>query len=338
MRKVYPVESMGEGRSMDSILKVEQLKTSFFTMRGVVKAVDEISFEVKKEESFGIVGESGCGKSTTALSIMRLLDDTVRIEGRILFNEKDIVQLSKGQMRQLWGKGLYMIFQDPMTSLNPVMRIGDQIAEVLNKKENRGVKASEIIERGCQLLAQVDIPDSMRVLNQYPHQLSGGMKQRVMIAIGIASNPDLLLLDEPTTALDSTVQFRIVELLLNLKKKYRMSQILITHDFGVAAKLCDRIAVMYAGKIVEEGKYLTLLKEAAHPYTQGLFKCIIDRNQKRTYLETMKGYLPSLYHLPRGCYFEERCETSESICRDESPALIDIGDGHLVACHHFRIH
>jgi peptide/nickel transport system ATP-binding protein len=320
---------------MESILKVEELKTYFYTLGGVIKAVDGISFEVKKEEFFGLVGESGCGKTTAAFSIMRLLDDTSKLEGRILLGEQDIVKLSKRQMRHLWGKKLYMIFQDPMTSLNPVMRIKDQIVELFRKKESRALKTNEIIEKGCKLLEQVEIPDSERVLNQYPHQLSGGMKQRVMIAMGIATSPDLLLLDEPTTALDSTVQFKIVELLLNLKRKYRMSQIVITHDFGVAAKLCDRIAVMYAGKIVEQGKYITLLKESAHPYTQGLFKCIITNIQNKDYLETMKGYLPSLYELPRGCYFVDRCQISKPICKKESPVLMDIGNEHLVACHLF---
>ncbi len=324
-----------EGSRMESILRVEELKTYFLTLGGVIKAVDDVSFEVKKDEFFGLVGESGCGKSTTALSIMRLLDDTSKLEGRILLGEQDIVRLSKRQMRHLWGKKLYMVFQDPMTSLNPVMRIKDQIGEVFRKRGEKAIKTGEIMERGRELLDQVDIPDSDRVLNQYPHQLSGGMKQRVMIAMGIAISPDLLVLDEPTTALDSTVQFKIVELLLNLKTKYRMSQIIITHDFGVAAKLCDRIAVMYAGKIVEQGKYVNLLKEPAHPYTQGLFRCIVKKDQKTDYLETMKGYLPSLNNLPKGCYFEKRCVISKPLCKEERPGLIDIGDEHFVACHHF---
>ena len=321
---------------MESILRVEALRTSFLTLGGVLKAVDDVSFELRKDEVFGLVGESGCGKSTTALSIMRLLDDTAKLEGRVLLGDQNIAQLSKRQMRHLWGSKLYMIFQDPMTSLNPVMRIKDQIGEVLRKRGGRALTDDEIRERGRELLDQVDIPDSDRVLNQYPHQLSGGMKQRVMIGIGLAIHPDLLVLDEPTTALDSTVQFKILELLLNLKTKYRMSQIIITHDFGVAAKLCDRIAVMYAGKIVEQGKYVTLLKEPAHPYTQGLFKCIINNRKANDTLETMKGYLPSLYNLPQGCYFRERCEISKPICKEERPVLVDIGNEHLVACHHFR--
>ena len=321
---------------MEPLLRVENLKASFFTLRGVVKAVDDISFTVKREEFFGLVGESGCGKSTTALSIMRMLDETARIEGKIILGNQDIVKLSKRNMRPLWGKALFMIFQDPMTSLNPVMKIQDQMAEVLGRKEGRSFGKNELLAKGKELLERVDISDSERVLGQYPHQLSGGMKQRVMIAMGIALNPDLLLLDEPTTALDSTVQFKIVELLLHLKVRYKMSQILITHDFGVAAKLCDKIAVMYAGKIVEQGKYMSLLREPAHPYTRGLFKCIIKAGTNRAYLETMQGYLPSLYDLPQGCCFQPRCEISKPECLEKNPMLTDLGEEHFVACHQFR--
>jgi peptide/nickel transport system ATP-binding protein len=318
---------------MEPLLQVENLKTYFNTVRGVVKAVDGISFSVRKEEFFGLVGESGCGKSTTALSIMRMLDDTARIDGRMIFKGKNIAELTRRQLRQLWGKSLFMIFQDPMTCLNPVMRIMGQLGEVFRMREGRWLSKKEATRKGVDLLRQVDILDPERVLEHFPHQLSGGMKQRVMIAFGIALNPDLLLLDEPTTALDSTVQFKVVELLLNLKVKYKMSQILITHDFGVAAKLCDRIAVMYAGKIVEQGRYVTLLNQPKHPYTEGLFECIIKPGIKKDYLETMKGYLPSLYDLPKGCYFEPRCEMRKETCSQKEPVLVDLGDEHLVACH-----
>ena len=324
------------GSQMETILRVEELKISFLTLGGTLRAVDEVNFEVKKNEVFGLVGESGCGKSTTALSIMRLLDETAKLEGKILLGDTDLLQLTKRQMKHFWGSKLYMVFQDPMTSLNPVMKIKDQIGEVLRRREGRSLKDHEIQGRGRELLQQVDIPDSVRVLNQYPHQLSGGMKQRIMIGMGLAIRPDVLVLDEPTTALDSTVQFKIVELLWNLKMKYRMSQIIITHDFGVAAKLCDRIAVMYAGKIVEQGKYVTILKEPAHPYTRGLFKCIITNTKANDVLETMKGYLPSLHRLPRGCYFQERCEIASPRCKEEPPPLIDLGNEHFVACRQFN--
>jgi oligopeptide/dipeptide ABC transporter ATP-binding protein len=300
-----------------------------------MKAVDDITFEVQQQEVFGLIGESGCGKSTTALSIMRMLDTTARTTGKIIIGNQDILKLTKKDMRQIWGNKLFMIFQDPVASLNPIMKIKDQIAEVLGRERGNSFRNHDVLATAKQMLERVNIPDSERVLEQYPHQLSGGMKQRVMIAMGIALNPDLLLLDEPTTALDSTVQFKIVELLLKVKDRYRMSQILITHDFGVAAKLCDRIAVMYAGKIVEEGNYMTLFREPAHPYTQGLFKCIIKAKSNLIHLETMQGYLPRLNDLPQGCHFQPRCRVSMPECLDRGPSMIDLGNDHFVACHRF---
>ena len=319
---------------MEPLLQVKKLKTFYFTINGVFKAVNDVSFEVTKEESFGVIGESGCGKSTLALSIMRMLDNAARIvSGKILIENEDIVGMSKRQLKQIWGNKIYIIFQDPMISLNPVMKIRKQICEVLIKKEGRSLTKKEVIEKGIQLLRQVDISDPERVLNQFPHQLSGGMKQRIMVAFGLYLNPNLLILDEPTTALDSTVQFKIVELIRNLKIKHKMSQIIITHDFGVAAKLCDKMAVMYAGKIVEQGEYISLLRGAAHPYTQGLFNSIIKPGIKINYIETMRGSLPSLSELPEGCYFERRCSISKQICREVEPKLVDLGDEHFVACH-----
>ena len=254
---------------MEPILSVQNLRVSFRTGRGFVKAVDGLTFEVKKEEGFGLVGESGCGKSTTGLAIMGMLGNSARIEGgRILFSNEDLLGAGRWKMRQFWGRKLFMIFQDPVTSLNPIMKIRNQLKEAYATKEMRSLRKKEIIARGCELLRQVEISDPERVLDQFPHQLSGGMKQRVMIALSMVLHPDVLILDEPTTALDATVQFRVVELLHSLKLKSKMSQLLITHNFSVAAKLCDRIAVMYAGKIVEVGQYRTLLKEPVHPYTQ----------------------------------------------------------------------
>lgn len=319
---------------MESMLAVENLRVYFYKTDNVIKAVDGISFAVKKDEVFGLVGESGCGKSTTALAIMRMLADTAKIvEGKIELDKEDITRVRRRNLRNIWGKSVFMIFQDPMTSLNPVMTIKDQFEELLRVKEGRKLPKGELQQRCEHLLRQVEIPDSERVLSQFPHQLSGGMKQRVMIAFGIALHPKLLILDEPTTALDSTVQFKIVELLIKLKKEHRMSQVLITHDFGVAAKMCDKIAVMYAGKIVEQGTYMTLLKKPRHPYTQGLFKCIIKSDTQTDYLETMEGSLPSLLDLPKGCYFEKRCNMSEDVCREKAPALIRIEGDHFVACH-----
>jgi oligopeptide/dipeptide ABC transporter ATP-binding protein len=319
---------------MEPLLQVQHLKIYYSTAYGVFKAIDDVSFTLKKEETFCLIGESGCGKSTTALSIMRMLGDHARIEGgRILLENVDLLQLGKKELKQIWGKKIFIIFQDPMTSLNPVMKISNQIREVLIRKENKPLRKREVMERGMELLKQVDISDPKRVMDQFPHQLSGGMKQRVMIAMGVCLNPSLLILDEPTTALDSTIQFKIIELIRNLKTERKMSQILITHDFGVAAKLSDRIAVMYAGKIVEQGRYLVLLKEPVHPYTQGLFKSIVKPESKSAYLETMPGTLPNLSQLPKGCYFESRCKISKSICREHEPPLRDLGNEHLVACH-----
>ena len=319
---------------MALLLRVENLSTYFYTIDGVFKAVDDVCFTIKKEESFGLVGESGCGKSTTGLSIMRMLGDTARIvKGNIIFENEDIVGVDKKRLREIWGKKLFMIFQDPMTSLNPIMKIKKQLEEVIIRKQGQQASKNDLFEIEAQLLKQVELPDPERVLNQYPHQLSGGMKQRVMIAMGIFLNPSLLILDEPTTALDSTVQFKIVELIYRLKTKHKMSNLLITHDFGVAAKLCDRIGVMYAGKIVEQGKYSVLLEEPSHPYTQGLFECIIKPGEKVEYLVGLKGSLPSLTNLPGGCYFRERCGIAKPICRKTQPELVNLGDEHYVACH-----
>lgn len=319
---------------MEPLLQVQNLKTYYFTANGIFKAVDDVSFTLRKQETFCLIGESGCGKSTTALSIMRMLGDQARIVGgKILFENEDFATLSKKELRRIWGKKIFIIFQDPTTSLNPVMKIKNQIKEVLIRKENKSLTNSEITERGIQLLSRVDIPDPKEVLEQFPHQMSGGMKQRVMIAMGICLNPNLLILDEPTTALDSTIQFRIIELILKLKEDHKMSQILITHDFGVAAKLSDQTAVMYAGKIVEQGKYIDLLKEPAHPYTQGLLNSLIKRNRKVTHLECMPGFLPSLSNTLQGCYFQDRCKISTPICKETQPKLIDLGNEHLVACH-----
>jgi len=320
---------------MEFLLKVENLKTYFFTINSILKAVDDISFRVKKEESFCLIGESGCGKSTTALSIMRMLPETARIVGgRILLEDEDIGSLDRKRLRQIWRKKIFMIFQDPMTSLNPLMKISKQIEELMRTRGNDSAEKRELYKNQIQLLQQVELLDPERVLSQFPHQLSGGMKQRVMIAMGIYANPNLLIMDEPTTALDSTVQFKIVELLANLKKRHKMSILLITHDFGVAAKLCDRIAIMYAGKIVEQGKYSSILRKPIHPYTQGLIRSVIQPGVKLEYLESMDGSLPSLLELPQGCYFQDRCEVVKSICRKVEPKLVNIGGDHFVACHH----
>jgi peptide/nickel transport system ATP-binding protein len=323
---------------MDPLLQVQNLEIHYSTAQGIFKVINDVSFTLKKEETFCLIGESGCGKSTIALSIMRMLGDHAKIAGgRILLDNIDLLQLGQNEMNKIWGRKIFMIFQNPMTSLNPLMKISDQIREVLIRRENGKLKKREVIEGGLELLEQVEVPDPKRVMGQFPHQLSGGMNQRIMIAMGVCLNPNLLILDEPTTALDSTIQFKMIELIWNLKAKKKISQILITHDVGVAAKLCDRVAVMYAGKILEQGRYTVVLKEAAHPYTQGLFKSIVTPKSKSAVLETIPGILPDLSQLPKGCYFENRCKISRSICQEQQPPLRDIGNEHFVACHQINI-
>jgi len=320
---------------MGPLLEVTNLKVHYFIKNGILKAVNGVSFQIDRNESMCLVGESGCGKSTVAFSVLGMLDENAKIvEGQILFEKEDLRRLSRRQFaKSVWGKKVFVIFQDPMTSLNPVMRVKEQIEEALLKKEAGSLSRKQLMEREIQLLHEVEINDPRTVLEQFPHQLSGGMKQRVMIALGICLDPDLLILDEPTTALDSTVQFKIVELVRRLKMDHGMSQLVVTHNFGVAAKLCDKIAVMYAGKIVEIGKYVTLLREPLHPYTKGLFKCIIDTEQRADSLETISGSVPSLFMLPQGCYFVNRCKSASAICMEREPKLLDIGNEHLVACH-----
>jgi peptide/nickel transport system ATP-binding protein len=322
---------------MEKILEVKNLQTYFYTNSGVLKAVDNVSFKISKEETFGIIGESGCGKSTVALSIMKMLDYSARIVGgHIKVGNKDIVKIKKKRMCDIWGKNIFMIFQDPMTSLNPVMNIYDQIKEVIVKKEEKKLKKEVILHKSYELLESVKIIEPSRVLKQFPHQLSGGMKQRIGIAMGLYLNPILLILDEPTTALDSTVQFKIIELIKDLKIRRKMSQLLITHNFGVAAKLCDKIAVMYAGKIIEYGKYQNIFQEPTHPYTIGLFKSVMNDDEETEYLETIKGAPPSLAKLPEGCYFRERCKIAKPICKKKEPKIQKIAEEHFVACHAFR--
>lgn len=319
---------------MTDILTVNNLVTYFHTIDGLFKAVDGISFTIGQEETFGLVGESGCGKSTTGVSIMGMLEGSAKImNGNILFNGIDICKASNRQTRNLWGKDMFMVFQDPMTSLNPIMKIGKQLEEVINRKYESKITNKELYLKKQEILKQVGIQDPERIIDQYPHQLSGGMKQRVRIGMGVFINPKLLILDEPTTALDATVQFKIIELIHNLKKKHKMSSLLITHDFGVAAKLCDYIGVMYAGKIVEKGRYTAMLNNPTHPYTKGLFNCIIKADKQPEYLTTLKGFTPSLSALPKGCSFQSRCNKVMPICKEEVPQFVSLGEDHQVACH-----
>jgi len=315
----------------EDLLEVSNLETHFFSYRGVVKAVDGVFFDMKKGESLGLVGETGSGKSVTALSIMRLVPPPGKIVGgEVIFQGENLLEKSEEEMRRIRGKRISMIFQDPMTSLNPVFRVGEQLAEVFIQHQKLDKKEAE--KKSVDLLRSVGIPDPDRRAKQFPHQLSGGMRQRAMIAMALASRPDLLIADEPTTALDVTIQAQILELIKELRREVGTSMLLITHNLGVVAETCDRIAIMYAGGIIELAKAVNLFKNPLHPYTQGLLDCIprIDAPKKR--LAVISGLVPDLIQPPPGCRFHPRCESASDRCRTEKPYLIDIGGGHWVAC------
>ena len=289
------------------VLEVEHLKTSFFYGKKEGKAVDDISFKVKKGEILGIVGESGSGKSVTAMSVMKLLGNTKGrvVGGSINFMGRDLLAVSDKEMRQIRGKHIAMVFQEPMTSLNPVLTVGEQIAETIVVHEK--VSKKEALARAKELLDTVQIPLAEKRLGEYPHELSGGMRQRVMIAMGLCCNPDLIIADEPTTALDVTIQMQILELFKKLREQYELSIILITHDMGVIAEMTDRVMVMYAGCMAEYGDTATILKNPRHPYTKALMKAIPRLDEKQEYLDAIPGVIPSIFNLPEGCRFHPRC-------------------------------
>ncbi len=317
----------------EPLLEVRDLKVSFRTEDGVIPAVDGVSLSLSEGETLGIVGESGSGKSVTMMSVMRLINDpNARFEGEVLYKGRDLMKLTRDQMREIRGSGIAMIFQDPMTSLNPVYRIGWQIAEQIRAHEQMSKQAAHA--RAIELLTAVGIPHAAQRVDGYPHQFSGGMRQRVMIAMAVSCNPDILIADEPTTALDVTIQAQILNLIRKLKDDFGTAVVLITHDMGVVADLADRIAVMYAGRIVERGSRRDVFYDAQHPYTWGLLGSIarLDRPKPRR-LSTIPGLPPSLLRLPPGCAFGDRCAHRFDRC-DERPALLDkAGDGHLDACH-----
>ena len=318
-----------------TILEVKNLKTYFFTEDGVVKSVDGVDFSVKRGEVMGLVGESGCGKSVTSLSIMRLVGVPGKVmEGEIVFDGKDVLKLSESEMVQIRGNRISMIFQQPQSSLNPVFKVGDQIAEVLNIHRALGKKAGW--ERAIELLRMVGIPDAERRAQAYPHELSGGMAQRVMIAMALACVPELLIADEPTTALDVTIQAQILDLMRDLRTKMDAAIILITHDLGVVAEMAERVAVMYAGQIVEQSDVQTLFAEPKHPYTQGLIGSIPVLGIIKDKLEVIPGSVPNLINLPSGCRFAPRCKSriqhSLTICATQNPELKPIAPDHNVRC------
>src|SRR5919199_1597748 len=318
---------------MDPLLEVRDLRTEFVTQEGVVHAVNGISYTLREGEALGIVGESGCGKSVGALSVMRLIPTPPgRIAGgEVIFNGRDLLKLRDEEMRRIRGNDIAMVFQDPMTSLNPVLTIGRQIGEALELHKGMDGKAAR--NRTIELLEMVGIPSARTRVDDYPHQFSGGMRQRVMIAMAISCEPRLLIADEPTTALDVTIQAQILDLILRLRRELGMAVILITHDLGVVAGVCDRIAVMYAGYIVEEASAEDLFADPRHPYTLGLLRSVPRMDQpRRERLVPIEGMPPDLINLPRGCPFAPRCAYAVEHSQTENPRLEPVGAGHRVAC------
>ena len=316
---------------MDTLLELKDLKIQFKTPRGVVTAVDGISYRINRGETLCVVGESGCGKSATALSILHLLaDNGIYAGGEIRLKDKDLLQLSSKEMRNVRGQEVSMIFQEPMTSLNPVHQVGKQIAEsyILHSK----VGKKEAWKKAVDMLNMVGVPDAPRIAACYPHQLSGGMRQRVMIAMAIACRPDLLIADEPTTALDVTVQAQILRLIKKLQQEIGMAVMFITHDLGVVAEIADYIVVMYAGKIVEEGRAEEIFYHPKHPYTQGLLNCIPRVDEDKEILNVISGNVPNPENFPQGCRFHTRCDDCQEICKTEAPALRKNHTGGY-ACH-----
>jgi peptide/nickel transport system ATP-binding protein len=319
-----------------TVLDVKGLRTVFFTNSGLFKAVDDVSFRVRRGETLAIVGESGCGKSVTALSIMRLVPDPPGriVGGSVVLEGTDLLALDEARMRQIRGNRISMIFQEPMTSLNPVMRIGDQITEAV--RLHRPMTQKQAWEQAVKMLHLVRIPEPERRATEYPHQLSGGMRQRAMIAMALACRPALLIADEPTTALDVTIQAQILALVLELQQELGMALILITHDLGVVAQTAQRVIVMYAGRKVEEADVDTLFANPRHPYTRGLMASIpavpSASSNSDVRLTEIPGMVPSLTRLPQGCAFAPRCEFAIARCHQEYPPLQDWGAGHLAAC------
>ena len=317
------------------ILSIESFSAGFRRKTEVLRAIDNISFSLHRGETLGIVGESGCGKSVTALSIMRLLPVPAGeyLSGRILYKGTDILQMNKKELSEIRGSRIAMIFQEPMTALNPVQTAGKQLAEVFHLHK-KGMTKNEIYNESVQLLKRVGIPEPEQRLNEYPHQLSGGMRQRVMIAMALACSPDILIADEPTTALDVTIQAQILDLIKSLQAETGMSVIFITHDLGVIAGLCDNVIVMYAGRIAESGSVDSIFNSPLHPYTRGLLDSLPKFEYKRkSRLQSIEGMVPSLADYPEGCRFQNRCRFVFSRCYEKHPEAVYNGDNHIVYCY-----
>lgn len=318
--------------TMEPLLSVENLRTHFFTPEGIVRAVDGVSLRIFDRQPVALVGESGCGKSMTALSIMGLVPRPPGqiVAGKILLRKRNLLELTDDQMSGIRGKEISMVFQDPMTFLNPVIRIGDQIAEAVVRHQK--VDKREARERVIELLDKVRIPDAKRAHDYYPHQLSGGMRQRVLIAMALSCRPSLLIADEPTTALDVTIQSQILGLISSAVRDLGTSLLLITHDLGIVASLVEVVYVMYVGKIVEHGDLYSVYEEPAHPYTQGLLKSVLSIDEFKKDLVTIGGIVPDALNPPRGCPFHPRCPKAMDICREREPNEVEVKLGHFVSC------
>lgn len=321
----------------DHLLEIRNLKTYFHVRGGVLKAVDDVSLTIERGETLGLVGESACGKSVAASSIMRLvpIPPGYYAGGEILFEGENILKLSESEMRNVRGNKISMIFQEPMTSLNPVFTVGDQVAEAIRLHEK--LSQREVRDRVIEAFRLVRIPAPESRIKEYPHQMSGGMRQRVMIAMALACHPKLMIADEPTTALDVTIQAQILDLMNKLKEETGAAILFITHDLGVISEMAQKVAVMYAGKIMEEADVETLFAEPKHPYTIGLMNSIpiLGIGKKKRRLSTIAGVVPSLFKLPEGCLFHDRCLVTEKECDRLEPLIIDLGHGHLVRCHKY---
>ena len=315
----------------EELLKIRDLSVRFPSGPNWVHAVNGVNLSLGKNEILGVVGESGCGKSISMFSILRLLPDYAKIEGSIEFEGRDLLAMSMSELRKIRGKEISMIFQEPMTSLNPVFTVEEQLTETLVLHEK--ISRKEAVKRALDLLDSVEIPDAKKRMKCYPHQLSGGLRQRIMIAMALSCNPRILLADEPTTALDVTIQAQILELMLRLKKESAMSIIMVTHDLGVIAEFAERVAVMYFGRVVEEAPVEELFRNPRHPYTCGLLECIPALNIHQDRLSTIEGFIPSPLDPPRGCAFYDRCTKRQDCCREKRPESREFLPGHWVACH-----
>ena len=320
---------------MDYLLEIDDLHTYFKTKKGTVKAVNGVSYRVEAGKTLGIVGESGSGKSVSAMSILKLLDGNGYIDsGEIKFKGRNLVECSQNDMYQIRGNEISVIFQEPMTSLNPVYTIEKQLNEVYLTHQK--ISKEEASKKSLEMLNAVKIPNAKSIMKQYPHQLSGGMKQRVVIAMALACSPALLIADEPTTALDVTIQAQVLEMINDLKNRLKTSVLLITHDLGIVAECCQKVAVMYAGEIVEYGSLGDIFKKTSHPYTMGLFRSIPSLTRKEKRLSPIDGLMPDPAKLPEGCCFHPRCPYADDICKKCHPELSDTGNGHKVRCFHLE--